>query len=55
MLKRFMSKLLFQVTAGDPLVFVAAAALLGLAALIAAGLAVHRATRVSPIEALRYD
>jgi putative ABC transport system permease protein len=54
MVTRLMSSLLFGVSASDPLTFAAVPALLGIVALTACFVPVRRATRVSPVEALRY-
>jgi putative ABC transport system permease protein len=54
-LARMISTFLFGVTAADPLVFVAAPVVLTIVALIAALIPAVRASRVEPIEALRYE
>jgi len=54
-LTRLMSSLLFGVSATDPVTFVAIALLLTLIALMANFIPARRATRVSPIIALRYE
>lgn len=52
---RLMTKMLYGVTATDPLTFVAVAALLLLVAMAACYLPARRAMRVDPVIALRYD
>ena len=54
-LMRVISGLLFGVTAKDPWTFGAVAVLLGLIALLACLVPARRATRVDPLEALRYE
>jgi putative ABC transport system permease protein len=54
-LTRVMSSLLFGVTERDPITFVAVAALLIVVAFISCFVPAHRATRVDPLIALRYE
>ena len=54
-LTRFIASILFGVKARDPLVFVSVPVLLAAVALLAVWLPAGRASRVSPIVALRYE
>jgi predicted permease len=54
-LTRLMASLLYQVTPADPVTFAAVPAILALVALAASYLPARRATRVSPVIALRMD
>jgi putative ABC transport system permease protein len=52
---RFLKGFLYEVSANDPMTFVAIALLLAATALFACYIPARRAARVEPIEALRYD
>ncbi|HWC99620.1 MAG TPA: ABC transporter permease [Candidatus Sulfopaludibacter sp.] len=54
-LTRYLQTLLYQVSATDPLVLVASAAILGTIALVASYLPARRATKLDPMTALRQD
>jgi len=54
-LSRFLQSLLFGVKPGDPVVFLAAAALLGAVALLAVWLPATRASRLNPVDSLRHQ
>ena len=52
---RYAQSLLFELKGFDPIVFVSAAVVLALVALAAGFVPAHRASRVDPMTALRYE
>ncbi|HTA44426.1 MAG TPA: ABC transporter permease [Bryobacteraceae bacterium] len=54
-LTRILASQLYKVSATDPLVFAAGAALFAIVALLASAIPAHRAATLSPVEALRSD
>jgi putative ABC transport system permease protein len=54
-LSRFMSGLLYEVKATDPLTFIIVTAIMEITALCACTIPAHRAAKTDPMEALRYE
>jgi ABC-type antimicrobial peptide transport system permease subunit len=54
-LSRALNSIFWRITAADPLVFAAIAAVMVSAALLAAWVPVYRVTRIDPQQALRYE
>jgi putative ABC transport system permease protein len=52
---RILANLLFEVQPADPLTFAGVSALLAIVALLACWFPAHRAARINPMEALRYE
>ena len=55
LLGRILNSLLFEVSASDPLTYLAGAVIIALVSLVACSIPARRATRVDPIVALRYE
>jgi len=54
-LSRTLTSLLFQTTATDPLTFASVVGVLGAVAVLASYLPARRASKITPVEALRYQ
>ena len=54
-LAKSLSKLLYQVSAVDPLIILGVPLLLGIAALLGCHIPARRAAKIDPMEALRYE
>jgi hypothetical protein len=54
-LSRLLTRFVFGISAVDPVTFLLAPVLLGVASLVAVLIPAHRATRVDPMSALRAD
>ena len=55
LLARFLRSMLFEVTTSDPLGISVTLAMIVLGGLLASLIPARRATRVNPVQALRYD
>ncbi len=55
LLMRFLSSLLFEITPTDPATFIVVGLILTLVALLASYIPAHRASRIDPLIALRFE